>query len=257
MIERISNSTVLLRPSDPKTESNRGSAMKVPTGEQKPADYLFDPRVADKLDLSQKSVREELTLIEQRSRERASEAEASGSQILTDEVMERSMRTSMARIRSLLYHVASVSGGNPELLKKAQEKVARELRDYDKVFKEVNLDSTEKTSEESDLNLSSRIDPSRLDAESARASLEAIEKAEAELDRRKVVRQKSDDYVKARTEAALRTTEQNLRAAKSALFPDDSVARAEEVVRLANASAEKLDKAQSGIRADDVHKLLS
>ena len=258
MIERISNQMLVLRPAQGRTEAKKNVSVKVSGEEAKPAEELYNPDFADKINSSRQSIRDELNLLKdtyQRPKVRQAEnAEAEQSQESPEEGMGSyaTLKRSMIRISSLLYQVASAAGGNSESLEQMQRRLVDELREYEGAYTRVDLDGVDPE----ELDLASKIDLDQLTPASAAEAQRAVEQAERALTNATSTLKSSESTPRSATEAALSTAEQNLAAAESAFYPEEIVDRAHMVSEALTRQMQDVTRAQGPVVPEDVLKLI-
>jgi hypothetical protein len=250
---------MVLRPitGDGQRVSNIG--IEVQKATPRPADYLYNPDLADKINISRESIKEELSLLKEaglgirgvREGDRNPDKRASSASSL--DVLKRNM----ARMTSLLYQIASVIAADPDSLEALQKKLAEELRGYERVFDSVKLAEIEPPDLKlDDLDISGKIDVEKADMESVTAARETISAAE-DVAVRMLNKIEAYEEEQSRTEAVLSTIGQNLAAAESALYPEETMSRAMDAsLSLRGAMLGALG-AQAHLNPDDVFLLTS
>jgi hypothetical protein len=224
----------------------------------KPADFLYNPDLADKINISRESIKEELSFLKKadfgirdgQKDDRNPIGEASSESL---DLLKRSL----TRMTSLLYQIASVVAADPDSLEALQRKLAGELRGYEEVFDKVKLQEIAGPDLKlDDLDVRGKIDAESLNSESAAAARETISAAE-DIAARMLSQIEDEEAEQSRTEAVLSTIGQNLAAAESAFYPEETMSRAREVsLSLRNTMLGALG-AQAHLNPDDVFMLTS
>jgi hypothetical protein len=259
MIERIDSGMMVLRPITGDGQRVTNIGIEVQKATPRPADYLYNPDLADKINISRESIKEELSLLKEaglgirgvREGDRNPDKRASSASSL--DVLKRNM----ARMTSLLYQIASVIAADPDSLEALQKKLAEELRGYERVFDSVKLAEIEPPDLKlDDLDISGKIDVEKADMESVTAARETISAAE-DVAVRMLNKIEAYEEEQSRTEAVLSTIGQNLAAAESALYPEETMSRAMDAsLSLRGAMLGALG-AQAHLNPDDVFLLTS
>lgn len=259
MIERIDNGMMVLRPITKVGQQVRDIGIEVRKEIPKPADYLYNPDLADKINVSRESIKEELSFLknadlrirdgQEGDRNPKEEASSASSVDL--------LKRSLARITFLLYQIASVVAADPDSLEALQRKLADELRGYERVFDSARLVEIERSDPKlDDLDITGKIDTESLNSESVAAARETISAAE-DVAARMLSQIEEQEAEQSRTEAVLLTIGQNLAAAESAFYPEETMSRAREVsISLRNTMLGALG-AQAHLNRDDVFMLTS
>lgn len=230
MIESVNNGMVVLRPIAGIARQTKKISIGVESGASEPADYLYNPDLAEKINVSRESIKEEMGFLIQTKLGPRGEPDAQ--RALAHEKARFSsldmLKRSLARIESLLYQVASVAASDPDSLEALQRKLLEELRDYTNVFERVELNEIVPP----DLNLGNldigdKIDADKLNSNSFVASRESISLAINTIDRilEHAGIKKPEQSA---AEAILSTADQNLAAAESTLYPQEIMSRAKE-----------------------------
>ena len=230
MIERIDNEMMVFRPITKVGQQAKDISIKVRKEAPKPADYLYNPDLADKINISRESIKEELSFLKKadlgvrdgKEGDRNPKGRASTASSL--DVLERSL----ARITSLLYQIASVVASDPDSLEALQKKLTDEMRGYEKVFDGIKLVEIPRP----DLNLDDvdvcgKINAESLNSDSVAAARETVSAA-ADAAAHMLSKIEEEEAEQSRTEAVLSTIGQNLAAAESALYPEETMSRARE-----------------------------
>jgi len=259
MIERISNQMLVLRPAQGRTEAKKNVSVKVSGEDSKPAEELFNPDFAQKINSSRQSIRDEINLLKdtyQRPKaEKAAPTEAEEPQEQPEDVASYStLKKSLIRISSLLYQVASAAGGDTETIEQMQRRLVDELREYEGTYTRVDLRGVDLDK----MDIAARIDLDQLTPASAAEAQEAVEEAEKELTTATTKSEKtSESTQRSATEAALSTAEQNLAAAESVFYPDEVVDRAHQVSETLTGQMQNVARAQGRVVPEDVLKLIA
>ncbi len=259
MIERISGGVMVLRPTAGVDRGPRRVGVRIETDVDKPAEYLYNPDLAEKINVSRESIREEMSLLREASfaarlrqrEDRPVDEEERAS--LSLDVLKRSL----ARIKTLLYQVASVAGADPDSLEALQRKLAEELRGYERVFEQIDLKGVESPDLGRDrIAIGGKIDAGSVDSESFEDTMEVISSAEKVVERM-LERTQGERSRQSRTEAILSTTDQNLAAAESAFYPQEIMSRAKEASFSLRDRMPEAFTAQAHLRPDQVYGLTS
>ena len=259
MIERINSGMMVLRPVTKVGQQAKDISIEVRKEASKPADYLYNPDLADKINTSRESIKEELSFLKKadlgirdgKEGDRNPKGRASTASSL--DVLERSL----ARMTSLLYQIASVVASDPDSLEALQKKLTDEMRGYERVFESVKLVEISRP----DLNLDDvdvcgKINAESLNSKSAATARETVSAA-ADAAAHMLSKIEEEEAEQSRTEAVLSIIGQNLAAAESAFYPEETMSRAREAsISLRNTMLGALG-AQSHLNPDDVFMLTS
>lgn len=254
MIERISNQMLVVRPAHGRTQPKKNVSIKVGNDNPKPAEELYNPDLADKINSSRQSIRDELNLLKDLSnRPNVEKGERDGSGGDGETSSYSSVKKSLMRISSLLYQVASVAGGDAESIERMQKRLVDEFREYEGKVAKVDFEGVDADK----LNISAKVDLDKLTASNAADAQKTVEEAERALTQtsRTARTEKSDKQ--SATEAALSTAEQNLAAAESAFYPEEIVDRARSVAGTLRGQMQGVAQAQGKVVPEDVLKLLA
>jgi len=259
MIERISNDVVTLRPMQSPAPQDSDVTVKIDNKQPDPADYLYNPDLADRINTSRQSIREELQLLERTNRKVESDDGQSDQQSDMSSIPSHleTLRQSLKRMESLLYQVASVAAADPDLLQNIQQELVDEMRGFRRVFKEIDFEQN--VLPNIDLNaidISDVIEALRNEEQTISYALEVVEKAESAINQ--AIEQTGGEKSRevSRTEATLNTAEQNLAAAESAFYPEEILDRAKEVATSLRERMAEAFGAQGNLKPDDVFKLV-
>jgi hypothetical protein len=258
MIERINSQSITVWPAAKSSQQPKDLSLKVPEGQGQGAEYLFNPRLADKISRSRESLNSEMKILQeaearkqQDAKQVEQEAESSGG---FDTLA--SLKRSLTRMKSLLYQMASATGGNFEATEAIQRELADELRGYRRVFRgiDISVDQPEPDSRRK-LDVAEQVRQAATDSSSTTDALNAVERAESDVEialrtREEVTKEES------RTAAALKTAEQNLAAAENTYYPQDILSRAREVAEMLQQQS-GATSAQRSLKPDEVYKLLN
>ncbi|MCK4655468.1 MAG: hypothetical protein KAT85_00500 [candidate division Zixibacteria bacterium] len=259
MIERIENGMMVLRPIAKAGQQARNIGIEIKKEISKPADYLYNPDLADKINVSRESIKDEIGLLKEadlgirngQQGDHNPNDEASSASSL--DVLERSL----IRMTSLLYQIASVVAADPDSLEALQRKLAEELRGYEKVFDSVRLvEIASPDLKLDDLDIRGKINAESLNSKSVAAARETISAAE-NVAARMLSQIKEEEAEQSRTEAVLSTIGQNLAAAESAFYPEETISRAREVSLALRDTILGALGAQAHLNPDDVFMLTS
>jgi hypothetical protein len=259
MIESIDNGMMVLKPAVKVDDQAKHIRVKVDTEIPKPAEYLYNPHLADKINASRQSIKEEMGLLREANLSARARQVGGG---LSDEESAVSLsldvlQRSLARIESLLYQFASVAAADPDSLEALQRKLAEELRGFKRIFEGVEL--KEIVPPDIDMNridVTSKIKPEKLDSLSAASAREAVSAAKDAVGPL-LARAGEKKASQSLTEAVLSTTDQNLAAAESALYPEEITARAKEASLSMRDRMPEVFGAQAHLQPDQVFRLIS
>jgi hypothetical protein len=238
MIERVDGTTYVLRPNTPAESARSRMNIKVSRQEDNPADYLYNPNLADKIHISRQSISEEIGLLKlqpyQKPTAKASDdanrnldtKKAPATAYSAAETLNRSLN----RLKSLLYQFASVTAADPDSFEAIQRKLADELLGFKRVFKNIKLQEFDVSIENlDDVEAVTKIDLQNSDAQSVQSARKVIEDAEDSVEKALGKLGESGRQDESRTEAALKTAEQNLEAAENTFYPEDILIRTRDV----------------------------
>ncbi len=265
MIQRIDNVTVLLRPNPIQNGQSKKVAVEVKNESVKPADYLYNPELADKIHESRKSLKEEMGFLREANARRNTARQPANIEKYreqdTQHVQQYSaldtLKHSMTRMTSLLYQLASVTAGDSDSMEAIQRKLAEELLGYKRVFKGIELTDFESNEIDMDrLRTVVNTEALQINPENAAATRQIIETAEKSVENALSVQNHEQPDSMSVTEAKLSNAEQNLAAAESAFYPEEIVDRAKEVAQQLYEQMSDTLGAHGTLKPDEVFKLI-
>jgi len=259
MIERIDSGMMVLRPITRIGQQTKNISIEVKPEAARSADYLYNPDLADKINASRESVKEEMNVLREanlqtrakQGDDRQQDEESSSASSL--DLLKRSM----TRMESLLYQVASVVAADPDSLEAIQRKLVEELRGYKRIFEGVKLPETMPADLKlDDIDISGKLDVENVSSASASDARKAISSAEDVVDRM-LGHVEEEMAEQSMTEAVLSTMNQNLAAAESALYPEEIMSRAREASLSLQDRMLEAYGAHAHLQPDQVFKLVS
>jgi hypothetical protein len=229
-------------PESNELQKRNGLAVRVKSDQKtRPSEAVDNPLGRDKIELSKKSLAEELSLLKQKQERKES------NRALIDDLQNR-----LLRMESILYQAAASVSFDADSLQIMQKRISKELKGAQEVFRKVELPGMTKMDFE---KLAEGVEKVKLNSDREVQKLrEKVHAAFKEVEDIKNRQKTSEDDKK--TSKALEIAHQNTAAALSNYNPRDIFARADSVAQALRENNPETSRAHGQIDHQSVISLL-